>query len=325
SSRTATTTPTSPTWTGPRCANGCTPLGCASRTKWARRWSFSRPRADACPRACPPSHAAAATATSWPPARGDCDRAMRRTSCRAWPSRRTLTRGASRPGSAAGPPRCTRNSCATPPWRWPRACSATHATNGRGRCSSPDAAAELTSVFWLAATAVALTYACYPLLMALRARLAPRPPVPAPATPTIDIVLVVHDAADLLEAKLRNLLALDYPRARIRINVACDGCSDGTEAVARALAGPRLRVFAFRVRRGKSACIAELLPHLDAELVLFTDVRQRVDPAAARVLAAVLSDRSVGAASGELVLEADTGYGRGIDAYWRFESSLRRV
>lgn len=183
----------------------------------------------------------------------------------------------------------------------------------------------MTIVFWLAATAVALTYAGYPLLMALRARLAPRPPVPAPATPTIDIVLVVHDAADLLEAKLRNLLALDYPRARIRINVACDGCSDGTEAVARALAGPRLRVFAFRVRRGKSACIAELLPHLDAELVLFTDVRQRVDPAAARVLAAVLSDRSVGAASGELVLEADTGYGRGIDAYWRFEKWLRRV
>lgn len=199
------------------------------------------------------------------------------------------------------------------------------ATSGRGACSSPDAEAELAIVFWLAAAALAFTYAGYPLLMALRARLAPRPPAPVPATPSVDVVLVVHDAADLLHAKLHNLMALDYPRARVRINVACDGCSDGSEAVARAFAGPRLRVFAHRIRRGKSACIADLLPHLDAELVLFTDVRQRVDPAAARILAAVLSDRSVGAASGELVLEAGTGYGRGIDAYWRFEKWLRRV
>lgn len=180
-------------------------------------------------------------------------------------------------------------------------------------------------LFWLAAAAIAFTYAGYPLLMALRARLAPMPLRPVPATPTIDIVLVVHDAADMVEAKLHNLLALDYPPDRIRINLVCDGCGDGTESVAQALVGAGLRVFAFRGRRGKSACIADVLPRLDSELVLFTDVRQRIDPGAARALADVLSDPRVGAASGELVLEAETGYGRGIDAYWRFEKLLRRL
>jgi cellulose synthase/poly-beta-1,6-N-acetylglucosamine synthase-like glycosyltransferase len=180
-------------------------------------------------------------------------------------------------------------------------------------------------VFWLAAALVAFAYAGYPLLMALRARWHARPVVPGDSLATIDVVLVVHDAATQVEAKLRNLLELDYPAERLRINLACDGCSDATEDIARAIGSPRIRVFAFGQRRGKSACIAELVPQLDAELLLFTDVRQRIDAGAARMLAMTLAAPGVGVASGELVLEADNGYGRGIDAYWRYEKLLRRL
>ena len=180
-------------------------------------------------------------------------------------------------------------------------------------------------VFWLAAGVVAFAYAGYPLLMAMKARWSACPALYDTCTPTIDVVLVVHDAATLVEAKLRNLLDLDYPADRLRINLVCDGCKDDTEAVARALDLPQLRVFAYGQRRGKSACIADVLPRLDAELVLFTDVRQRIDANAAAVLAATLADPEIGAASGELVLQADNGYGRGIDAYWRYEKLLRRL
>lgn len=180
-------------------------------------------------------------------------------------------------------------------------------------------------VFWLAAAVVGFAYAGYPLLMALLARWNTRPFMYCEQTPRIDALLVVHNAAALVEAKLRNLLELDYPHEKLRINLVCDGCDDATESIARALASPRLRVLAHTRRRGKSACIADTLPLLDAELVLFTDVRQRIDGNAARELAAALADPEVGAASGELVLEADSGYGKGIDAYWRFEKLLRRL
>src|SRR5690606_9285498 len=171
-------------------------------------------------------------------------------------------------------------------------------------------AQELTVgiVFWLAACVVAFTYAGYPLLMAVRAALGARPVASDPQLPTIDVLLVAHGAAGQVAAKLRNLLALDYPPDRLRVTLACDGCDD-TEAAARAVGSPQLRVRACRPRRGKSACIADALPRLDAELVLFTDVRQRIDPGAARLLAAAFADPGVGAASGELVLEADNGYG----------------
>ena len=181
------------------------------------------------------------------------------------------------------------------------------------------------SAFWLAAGVLGFAYLGYPLAMALLARLRPRPLLISAQTPRIDVLLVAHNAAMQVEAKLRNLLDLDYPHDALRIHLVCDGCDDATEAVARALDSSRVHVVTHAQRRGKSACIADALPALDAEIVLFTDVRQRLDPGAARALAATLADPAVGAASGELVLEADNGYGRGIDAYWRYEKLLRRL
>ncbi len=183
----------------------------------------------------------------------------------------------------------------------------------------------MTVAFWSALMLIGFTYAGYPAVMALLAKLRPRPVRAAPQTPTVDVLLVVHDAASHVLAKLENLRALDYPPAQLRINVICDGCADATEALARAFDCDRVRVVAHPVRRGKSACIGDVLAQLDAELVLFTDVRQRVHPRAARMLAESFADPAVGAVSGELVLEAETGYGRGIDLYWRLEKMIRRL
>lgn len=180
-------------------------------------------------------------------------------------------------------------------------------------------------VFWLAAGVVGFAYLGYPLLMAIFAFARPKPVRRSLLLPRIDVLLVVHDAETLIEDKLRNLLQLDYPAHQLRINVVCDGCQDATELIARGLDHPHIRVFAHDRRQGKSACIADTLPSLDAELVLFTDVRQRVDADAARALAAALADPAVGAASGELVLDAGSAYGRGVGAYWRYEKLLRRL
>jgi len=183
----------------------------------------------------------------------------------------------------------------------------------------------MTFAFWSCIVIVCFTYFGYPACMALLARLRPRPLQAAAWTPTIDVLLVVHDAAAEIARKLDNLLALDYPSELLRINVVCDGCHDGTEDIASARASPRLRVFADAGHRGKSACIGSTLPRLDGDVVLFTDVRQRLDRHAARALADALADRRVGVASGELVLESDGGFGQGVNAYWRFEKLIRRL
>ena len=181
----------------------------------------------------------------------------------------------------------------------------------------------LIALLALCAALLAFTYAGYPLLMAWRARRAPSPVAPPVWLPPVTAVLVAYGQPQQLAIKVANLLALDYPPDRLRLRIACDGADARDTAMARRLAGPRVTVRCFAQRRGKSACLGDLLRAVDDEVVLFCDVRQRVAPDALRVLLRHLAESDVGAVSGELMLERGDGSG-GVDGYWRYEKWIRR-
>ncbi|WP_426661099.1 glycosyltransferase family 2 protein [Rhodanobacter aciditrophus] len=179
-------------------------------------------------------------------------------------------------------------------------------------------------VFALSALGLAHVFVGYPLWMLALARWRPRPLQPRAWKPRVTAVLAVHDGAQHVRAKLENLLALDYPPALLDIVVACDGCRDDSATRCRQLGDARVRVLEFATRRGKAACLNDAVAQARGEVLLMTDVRQRLEPDALRRLVAVLGDPHVGAVSGQLRLfDAQTGFARGIDAYWRYETLLR--
>jgi cellulose synthase/poly-beta-1,6-N-acetylglucosamine synthase-like glycosyltransferase len=180
------------------------------------------------------------------------------------------------------------------------------------------------AVFWSSVALVVYTYAGYPLLAWLLAVLRPRPVRKGAALPTVTAILSVHDAERTVEAKLENLLSLDYPEDRLDIIVVCDGCTDGTEAACRRYQSPRVRVLASAVRRGKAASLAEAAALATGEVLLMVDVRQRIEREALRRLVANFSDPEVGAVSGELCFVAPGGgFSASVDAYWRYEKAIR--
>ena len=63
--------------------------------------------------------------------------------------------------------------------------------------------------------------------MWLLARWHPRPWKVAPITPSVSIVLAVHNGVLLLPRKIQNLLAIDYPNIK-EIIIVSDGSTDGT-------------------------------------------------------------------------------------------------
>lgn len=181
-----------------------------------------------------------------------------------------------------------------------------------------------SELFAISALALVHVFAGYPLWVAALARWRPRPVQRRAWTPRVTAVLAVHDGAAHVRAKLEGLLALDYPAERLDIVVACDGCRDDTAARARALGDPRIRVLEFAERRGKAACLNDAVAEARGEVLLMTDVRQRLEPDALRQLVANLGDAQVGAVGGQLRLfDAHTGFARGIDAYWRYETLIR--
>jgi len=101
--------------------------------------------------------------------------------------------------------------------------------------------------------------------------LAPARPV---APPDVDVVIPARDEAEGVGDALRSLLAQDYA-GRLHIVLVDDGSTDGTGAIARGLADPRLTVLDGRPRppgwSGKLWAVSQGVARTTAGLVLFTD------------------------------------------------------
>ncbi|HET6432956.1 glycosyltransferase family 2 protein [Dyella sp.] len=183
----------------------------------------------------------------------------------------------------------------------------------------------LQIVFWLSTVLLLYVFAGYPLWVMAMARWRPRPIRREAMTPSVTVVFAVHDGAAQLPARLANLASLDYPPELLEIVVACDGCTDDSAARCRQWGDSRVRVLEFPQRRGKAACLNDAVAIARGDILLMIDVRQRLAPDALRQLVANLADPSIGVAGGALCFEDPaTGFACSVDAYWRYETLIRR-
>jgi len=243
-------------------------------------------------------------------------------------------------------------------------------------------------LFWLSVAAVAYVYVGYPALLRMWARLWPKPlrfadcglridgglrdcrndganPAIDPQSTicdphdTLSIVIAARDEAACLPARIDNLLSLDYPAGLRQIIVVSDGSTDATLEV---LARYRRLVDVVALRpAGKAAALNAGVARATGDIVVFADARQLFAPDALRELTAPFSDPTVGAVTGELLLDAEspcrrTGTDRravvrrastrakdsdrreddrrrtlrstiadGVGLYWKYEKQLRRL
>ncbi|HWZ89083.1 MAG TPA: glycosyltransferase family 2 protein [Polyangiaceae bacterium] len=180
----------------------------------------------------------------------------------------------------------------------------------------------MTAVGLAALLLILYTYAGYPVLVAVWARVAPRAGAARDDfEPTVSVCIAIHDGAEYLPSKLQSLQMLDYPRDKLEILIYSDGSTDATARIARELSAsdPRVKVLSDGVRRGKPTALNRLYAEATGEVLLMTDVRQQLAPCALRALLRLLADPGVGCVSGSLVLEGNTG----PSAYWRYEKFIR--
>jgi len=187
----------------------------------------------------------------------------------------------------------------------------------------------LTCAILVALALLLYTYVGYPLMLALLTRLSKRhartDPAAGEQVPMVSVLLSVHNGAAFLPSKLDSLLNQDYPCERMEILIYCDGSTDNTDAVARALAaepsaGGRIRIVCADERRGKPTGLNVLCTLARGDLLLLNDVRQPFAPNAVRALAEAMADPRVGCATGNLVVAGEAGSG----LYWRYENWIRQ-
>jgi len=186
----------------------------------------------------------------------------------------------------------------------------------------------MTWVFWASALLIAYTYAGYMGWLWLRARIRPWPALRSQQQLFISIVMVVRNEEQCIEAKLRNLLELDYPQALYQIVVVSDGSTDRTDAILRQHAeDPRVQVVMNQLSRGKASGLNDATSLAAGDVVVFTDARQKIESGAVRLLVENFADPQVGCVSGALMLgnpESGEAY-RGMGLYWRIEKKIREL
>ncbi len=182
-------------------------------------------------------------------------------------------------------------------------------------------------VFWLAFAFIAYTYALYPLGIWLLSRLRAEEaadPQRVRVWPSVTVVVAVYNEQERVRAKIENLRALDYPSEQLRILFVSDGSTDATNA--RIATQPGVELLAYLERRGKPHALNRALGQVSSEIVVFTDVRQMLDPQAVRFLVARLQAPQIGAVSGELVhRDPVTHAAAHIGLYWRYEKWIRKA
>ncbi len=149
-----------------------------------------------------------------------------------------------------------------------------------------------------------------PLLVYLVARRVPWRPIPVVTTfPSVSMIVAVHNGASLMETKLDNALALDYPPAQLEIIVVADGCSDATEQIVVRYGDRNVRLLRLDEHRGKTWALNTAVAEAHGELLVFSDadallpaesLRQLVAPFAAPTVGGVCGQRVIGERQGAL-------------------------
>jgi glycosyltransferase involved in cell wall biosynthesis len=181
------------------------------------------------------------------------------------------------------------------------------------------------TIFWLSLIGILYAYAGYPVVMSLRARLWPRPWKKSPITPSVSIVLAVHNGASLLPRKIEHLLGLDYPNIE-EIILVSDGSTDGTAGLLVREQDSRVKAIILDEQGGKAAAVNAGMAEATADVIIFVDIRPEIAPGAIQELVSNFADEQVGCVSGNLKLR-DDGHDAAAAAvgglYWRYEQWIR--
>jgi len=180
-------------------------------------------------------------------------------------------------------------------------------------------------VFWLSLVGILYTYIGYPILIWLLSKLFPHRWITGQITPTVSIVLAVHNGASLLPRKISHLLSLNYPKIP-EIILVSDGSTDGTNELLAQQHHPRIKTIILPEHAGKAVAVNAGVELATSEIILFVDIRPEIADGAIQKLVSNFADPKVGCVAGELVLKQekhDAATASIGGHYWLYEQWIR--
>jgi cellulose synthase/poly-beta-1,6-N-acetylglucosamine synthase-like glycosyltransferase len=183
----------------------------------------------------------------------------------------------------------------------------------------------LAVVFWASVGLLVYTHLGYPAVLWLLARSRPGEPKQGSARdgelPRVSLIVAARDEEEVIEHKVHDALALDYPRDRLEMIVASDGSVDRTVEVARAAGADQVLDLP---AGGKVAALNAAVERAGGDVLAFSDANSFWEPGALRLLIAPFRDPEVGYVCGQVRFDgAEAANEEGL--YWRYEMTVRQL
>ena len=186
-------------------------------------------------------------------------------------------------------------------------------------------------IFLLTFFFVFYTYLGYPLIMWILMKLKRKSSVNKKfITPNISIVISAYNEEKSIQEKLENLASLNYPQDKLEVVIISDASSDKTDEIVKNFAQEgKLKIKFYRQpsRRGKIAGYRKVYPHLEGEIIIFTDATSILEKDSLLYLVSNFADESVGCVGGliKYVNPAKASVGEAEGIYWKYEKKIREL
>ncbi len=186
----------------------------------------------------------------------------------------------------------------------------------------------METIFWISLTIIFYTFVGYGLVLAVIVALKPRRcrgERELKNPPRVTIFITAFNEEDVVDEKIANTLALDYPPQLVETLWVTDGSSDRTVEL---LSGyEHVRVLHDPQRRGKVAAMNRGMQYVNSPIVIFTDANAMINSGAVWEIVKGFQDAGVGCVAGEKRILAgsdDQIQSSDEGLYWRYESKLKR-
>lgn len=144
--------------------------------------------------------------------------------------------------------------------------------------------------------------------------------------PDVALVIPAYNEADILQEKIKNTLALDYPTPMLHIFFITDGSTDYSNKIIEPFT--QIKLLHTAQRQGKMAAINRAMTFVKQPIVIFSDANTLLNKNAIREIVKHYNDEKIGGVAGEkkvmaTISENIIGVGEGL--YWQYESAMKQL
>ena len=191
----------------------------------------------------------------------------------------------------------------------------------------------LEVAFWICIALVFYTYIGYGIVLYLMVKVKElfvkrkiAPSFDEASLPEVTLLVAAYNEEDVVEEKMKNSLALDYPADKLHFMWVTDGSTDQTNTMLERYGC--VKILYQSERQGKTSALNRAMDYVKTSIVVFTDANTMINRESIREIVACFEDSKVGCVAGEkriAMKEKDNAAGGGEGLYWKYESALKRL